>query len=322
MDLLVLGEDKEEGFDPSHLYSKVDKRTKVRSSRDEGRRSDADKRQPGEVDWMERTCEVGNTEEVKLPLPQYETDTTRVSEVNERGRPLLPLPLPDSDPRPVSGVYEEVEAHSVQVPIVDSSGYTEVGGGRVRGPELGYEVGFSGIGSLYKLRTMLGPEFSTMTGGKVKDAPGSLPDGRQAVKVVLLNGKAVEFVVGVSAATSELFEQVSSYQSLRETHVFGLAVRQGQLLVSGDWGCDHHCPASTDRDDIFLDADCRLARYSPPGWAHSTHHVPFTLFFRVKYYVENVNQLSQPLTWHLYYLQLRKDLMGETGIYIQYVVCC
>ena len=220
---LYLGEDKEEDFEPSHLYTKVDKRRKVK--REEERASDADKGQPGEVDWMERTCEASNTEDVKQPLPM---GTRNVSEVNERGPPPLPPPLSDSDPRPVSGIYEEVEARSVQVPIVDSSGYTEVGGGKVRGSELGYEVGYSGIGSLHKLRTVLGPEFSTMTGGKVNDAPGSLPEGRRAVKVVLLNGKAVEFVIGVSATTSELFEQVASYQSLRETHVFGLAVRQGQ----------------------------------------------------------------------------------------------
>ena len=90
--------------------------------------------------------------------------------------------------------------------------------------------------------------------------------------------------------------------------------------MSGGWGIDHHCPAPTDRDDIFLDLECRLVRYAPPGWAHSTHHIPFTLFFRVKYYVENVRQLSQSFTWHLYYLQLRKDLMGETRIDIQCIV--
>jgi ribosomal protein L30/L7E len=37
----------------------------------------------------------------------------------------------------------------------------------------------------------------------------------------------------------------------------------------------------------------------------------FTVFFRVKYYVENVNQLRLSQTRHLYYLQLRKDVLGE-----------
>ena len=65
---------------------------------------------------------------------------------------------------------------------------------------------------------------------------------------------------------------------------------------------------SADRDDIFLDMECKLAKYAPSGWV--TGHTAFTVFFRVKFYVENVSQLSQRLTRHLYYLQLRKDIMG------------
>ena len=226
---LVAGEDRE--FDPGHLYAKVNKRRKVRGEEGRAHVAANNKRQSGEVDWMEGTCEDSDTKDVEQTLPHSEVDIRRGSELNVRGPPPLPPPPPDSDLRPISGIYEEVEARNVQVPIVDSNGYTEVGGGRARGPELGYEVGYSGIGSLHKLRNMLGPEFSTMTGGKVKDISGPLPEGRCAVKVVLLNGKAVEFVVGVSAATSELFEQVASYQSLRETHVFGLAIRQGECCL-------------------------------------------------------------------------------------------
>ena len=37
----------------------------------------------------------------------------------------------------------------------------------------------------------------------------------------------------------------------------------------------------------------------------------FAVIFRVKYYVENVNQLSLSSTRHLYYLQLRKDILGK-----------
>ena len=40
-------------------------------------------------------------------------------------------------------------------------------------------------------------------------------------------------------------------------------------------------------------------------------HPPFTLFFRVKFYVENVNMLRLAQTLHQYYLQLRKDVLGE-----------
>jgi hypothetical protein len=200
-------------------------------------------------------------------------------------KPLLFSPDP-TDYRPASGVYEEIEAHSVQVPRVYSRGYTEVGKSTEFTPVL--EVGFSGTGSINKLRNVLGPEFSSMTGGKVGEASVPMPHGRRAVQVVLLNGKAVEFVVDVSATTSQLFGQVVSSQSLQETHFFGLAVR-------------------IDRDEVFLDMESKLVKYAPKGWV--TSHAPLTVFFRVKYYVENVSQLAPPLTRHLYYLQLRKDTM-------------
>lgn len=71
------------------------------------------------------------------------------------------------------------------------------------------------------------------------------------------------------------------------------------------------CSVSTDRDDIFLDEDRKLVKYAPPTWTQASDHAPFTVFFRVKFYVENVNQLRSPLTLHLYYLQLRQDLLGQ-----------
>ena len=123
-----------------------------------------------------------------------------------------------------SGVYEEVEARSIQAVISDSSGYTEVAGSRTK-PEL--QLSFSGTGSLNKLRHVLGPAFSTMTGEKVSEVSATLPSDRRAVEVVLLNGKAVEFVVGVTANTSQLLEQVVSYLTLQDTHLFGLTVRKG-----------------------------------------------------------------------------------------------
>ena len=67
-----------------------------------------------------------------------------------------------------------------------------------------------------------------------------------------------------------------------------------------------------DRDDIFLEEDRKLVKYAPPTWAQASGHASFTVFFRVKFYVENVNQLRDPLTLHLYYLQLRQDLLGQS----------
>lgn len=79
-------------------------------------------------------------------------------------------------------------------------------------------------------------------------------------------------------------------------------------MIIGGSHCHFPC---ADRDDIFLDTTSKLVKHAPPHWAQSTHHTSFTVFFRVKHYVENVSQLLQPLTRHLYYLQLRKDLIGQ-----------
>lgn len=46
-----------------------------------------------------------------------------------------------------------------------------------------------------------------------------------------------------------------------------------------------------------------------PSPQSSTSPLPFIIFFRVKYYIEDVTQLRLPQTRHQYYLQLRKDLL-------------
>lgn len=145
-----------------------------------------------------------------------------------------------------SGLYEEVRVTGspAQSAAVDASGYMEVsmvpvGAARDQQVCSGYEVGYSGSGSLRKLRKVLGPDFSKMSGeerGGVGESAAPvtpLPEGRRVVRVVLLNGKAMEFTVGVDSVASELFDQVASHQSLKETHVFGLAVRQGEVHFEG-----------------------------------------------------------------------------------------
>lgn len=174
---------------------------------------------------IQRTDQPENGSSVCSPV---ELERARTSPEVIGQHALIP-PYP-TDCRPASGVYEEVEIHSVQVPLVDSKGYTEVGGNRGSAPVL--EVGYSGTGSINKLRNVLGPEFSSMTGGKVGRVSVSVPHGRRAVEVVMLNGKAVEYVVDASATTSQLYGQVVSSQSLPETHFFGLAVRVGQYCFS------------------------------------------------------------------------------------------
>ena len=185
--------------DVNALYSTVDKSKKTR-------------RHIGRGDWEEISTSLRATEELQPP-------------------PLPPRPPVDqSESQRASGVYEEVEDHC-GLPVFDSSGYTEVRG--ERDFSQGLEVGFSGSGSISKLRSVLGPEFSQMTGKDARGPVYPLPaGGRRAVEVVLLNGKRVEFAVWESAVASQLFELVVSSQSLEETHFFGLAVRMGQSRLN------------------------------------------------------------------------------------------
>lgn len=238
---LVEGGEREGDVDPNHLYAKVDKRKTVGGEQDMDEvrvlYATVDKskktRRLGKATQKEEdgTTEADVAEEGKTPFEMEESN--RPADLSEGVRPPLPLPFNNktsaTSERQLSGIYEEVESHCVQIAFVDNSGYTEVGGVREGGSGPGYEVGYSGTGSLHKLRSMLGPEFSTMTGVDTRsnDVSGSLPDGRRTVEVVMLNGKEVKFAVGRFATVSELFEQVVSYQSLKETHVFGLAVRRG-----------------------------------------------------------------------------------------------
>ena len=52
----------------------------------------------------------------------------------------------------------------------------------------------------------------------------------------------------------------------------------------------------------------------PPAGSKGHQPPQFNVFFRVKFYAENINDLKFAQTRHLYYLQLRKDILGEGGL--------
>lgn len=54
----------------------------------------------------------------------------------------------------------------------------------------------------------------------------------------------------------------------------------------------------------------------PPPGSKGQRPPNFNVFFRVKFYVENINNLKFAQTRHLYYLQLRKDVLGELSAHI------
>ncbi|XP_019644606.1 PREDICTED: tyrosine-protein phosphatase non-receptor type 13-like [Branchiostoma belcheri] len=173
-----------------------------------------------------------------------------------------------------------------------------------------------------KLKTFFGPEFVKMSSEpaislevppspaqrkahtkvpkwmKKPMAKGSkLPQGRRKVIVVMLNGQRLSVMCDVTTVAKELFDMIVAQLGLVEHFFFGLAhLKDGELF--------------------FLDPEEKLAKVAPAGWKEEGKgrpgsEVKFTVFFRVKYYVENVSSLKHQLTRHQFYLQLRRDVLEE-----------
>ncbi|XP_078576215.1 tyrosine-protein phosphatase non-receptor type 13-like isoform X2 [Branchiostoma floridae x Branchiostoma japonicum] len=157
-----------------------------------------------------------------------------------------------------------------------------------------------------KLKTFFGPEFVKMSSEpaislEVPPSPAAkgskLPQGRRKVVVVMLNGQRLSLVCDVTTVAKQLFDMIVSQLGLVEHFFFGLAhLKDGELF--------------------FLDPEEKLAKVAPAGWKEEGKgrpgsEVKFTVFFRVKYYVENVSSLKHQLTRHQFYLQLRRDVLEE-----------
>lgn len=127
-------------------------------------------------------------------------------------------------------------------------------------------------------------------------------EGDKLINVVLLNGERLNVRVQASSTGQDLYNVITEHLGLTETIFFGLMIIK-------------------DGEHEFLDFNeklSKLAKFAPHLWKDDVScnsSLVFTIFFRVKYYVENICLLQQQCTRHLYYLQLRKDVL-EGGIYV------
>ncbi|XP_048580512.1 uncharacterized protein LOC5501855 isoform X2 [Nematostella vectensis] len=137
---------------------------------------------------------------------------------------------------------------------------------------------------------------------RAEDAAIVIGDGDKLINVVLLNGERLNVRVLSTATGQDLYNTISDHLGLSETIFFGLMIIK-------------------DGEHEFLDLNeklSKLAKYAPHLWKDDVScnsSLVFTIFFRVKYYVENICLLQQQSTRHLYYLQLRKDVL-EGGIFV------
>ncbi|XP_028402395.1 tyrosine-protein phosphatase non-receptor type 13-like [Dendronephthya gigantea] len=132
--------------------------------------------------------------------------------------------------------------------------------------------------------------------------PVVIGEGEKIVTVILLQGDRVNVRIQKNAIGQELFNHVVKHIGLRETWYFGL------MFIK-------------DSEQVFFNLDDRvskLAKFAPNLWRDDSSRnssLTFTMFFRVKYYVENICLLREQTTRHLYYLQLRRDVL-DGNVYV------
>uniref|UniRef100_A0A663LX92 Tyrosine-protein phosphatase non-receptor type 13 n=1 Tax=Athene cunicularia TaxID=194338 RepID=A0A663LX92_ATHCN len=159
-----------------------------------------------------------------------------------------------------------------------------------------------------KLRNFFGPEFVKMTiepfisldlPKSILTKKGKNDDSRRKVNVMLLSGQKLELTCDTKTICKDVFDMVVAHIGLVEHHLFGLATLRGK-----------------NNEFFFVDPDIKLSKVAPEGWKEEPKKknkppVNFTLFFRIKFFVDDVSLIQHTLTCHQYYLQLRKDILED-----------
>ncbi|XP_043534741.1 FERM and PDZ domain-containing protein 2 isoform X3 [Chiloscyllium plagiosum] len=156
-----------------------------------------------------------------------------------------------------------------------------------------------------KGKRYFGPEFVKAAGDPAMplDLPGSIVSkkgkahlSQRELSVIIPNGQCLEVKCDVKSKGSDVFDMVVAYTNLVEHFYFGLAYLK-------------------DKEFFFLDHFTKLYKVAPSGWKDQskkrTTIVNFTLFLRIKFFIENFSLIQHSLTRHQYYLQLRKDILEE-----------
>ncbi|XP_016068554.1 PREDICTED: tyrosine-protein phosphatase non-receptor type 13 isoform X4 [Miniopterus natalensis] len=157
-----------------------------------------------------------------------------------------------------------------------------------------------------KLRNFFGPEFVKMTiepfisldlPRSILTKKGKNEDNRRKVNVMLLSGQRLELTCDTKTICKDVFDMVVAHIGLVEHHLFALATLK-------------------DNEYFFVDTDLKLTKVAPEGWKEEPKKknkatVNFTLFFRIKFFMDDVSLIQHTLTCHQYYLQLRKDILEE-----------
>ncbi|KAM5194051.1 tyrosine-protein phosphatase non-receptor type 13 isoform 2-T2 [Mantella aurantiaca] len=157
-----------------------------------------------------------------------------------------------------------------------------------------------------KLRNFFGPEFVKMTvepyisldlPPSILTKKGKTDEVRRKINIILLSGQRLELTCDIKSTCKDVFDMVVAHIGLVEHHLFALAMLK-------------------DNEFFFVDLDMKLSKIAPEGWKEDTKKrgksaVNFTLFFRIKFFADDVSLIQHNLTCHQYYLQQRKDILEE-----------
>ncbi|NXK02194.1 FRPD2 protein, partial [Herpetotheres cachinnans] len=150
-----------------------------------------------------------------------------------------------------------------------------------------------------------GPEFIILSSeppvtlqlpGSIVTKKGKSYLSQRDLNVILLNGQCLEVQCDIKSKARDVFNTVVAYANLVEHFYFGLAYLKG-------------------KEFFFLDEETKLYKVAPEGWndqpKKKTSIINFTLFLRIKFFVNHFNVIQHSLTRHQFYLQLRKDILEE-----------
>ncbi|NXX51700.1 FRPD2 protein, partial [Tricholaema leucomelas] len=150
-----------------------------------------------------------------------------------------------------------------------------------------------------------GPEFIILSSeppvtlqlpGSIVTKKGKSYLSQRDLNVILLNGQCLEVQCDIKSKARDVFNTVVAYANLVEHFYFGLAYLKG-------------------KEFFFLDEDTKLYKVAPDGWndqpKKKSSIINFTLFLRIKFFVNHFNIIQHGLTRHQFYLQLRKDILEE-----------
>ncbi|KAH0510608.1 Tyrosine-protein phosphatase non-receptor type 13 [Microtus ochrogaster] len=168
------------------------------------------------------------------------------------------------------------------------------------------EIALETAMSQRKLRNFFGPEFVKMTiepfisldlPRSILNKKGKNEDHRRKVNIMLLSGQRLELTCDTKTICKDVFDMVVAHIGLVEHHLFALATLK-------------------ENEYFFVDPDLKLTKVAPEGWKEEPKKkgkaaVDFTLFFRIKFFLDDVSLIQHNLTCHQYYLQLRRDLLEE-----------